>query len=299
MTRPPLGAPWPTAATRPVLLLGWPGRYSLSPVIHNAAFREQGLDLVYLVAPTPPEELAAVVGAIGTIGVIGANVTVPHKQAVVGSCTVLSDEARLIGAVNTLVWTSDGLLGDNTDADGLRDALTADVALAAGDRYVVLGSGGAARAAAVAVGRLAGQLSVIARRADAAEELAELGVRAGATAAVGVDLADTERVAAVTAAARVVVNATPLGMHAERLPEPLMALRHGQVAYDLVYEPPDTPFLQAAREAGAEGHHGLGMLVAQAAASYRRWTGRAAPLSVMSAAATAALVERLRHGGQR
>src|SRR5690606_36536468 len=118
MTRPPLGAPWPTAATRPVVLLCWPARHSLSPVIHNAAFREHDLDLVYLVAPTPPERLLEVVDTLGTIGVIGANVTVPHKRAVLERCDALTDEAELIGAVNTLSWTSDGLVGDNTDATG-------------------------------------------------------------------------------------------------------------------------------------------------------------------------------------
>jgi shikimate dehydrogenase len=93
-------------------------------------------------------------------------------------------------------------------------------------------------------------------------------------------------------AARVVLNATPLGMGHERLPEPLMALRDDQVAYDLVYEPSVTPFLREAARAGAEAHHGLGMLVGQAAASYRRWTGRDAPVEVMVRAAEAALAAR-------
>ena len=110
------GRPWPQASTRPVVLLGWPARHSLSPVIHNAAFAADGLDLVYLAAPCAPEGLRQVVGALGTIGAVGANVTVPHKRAVVAHCDRLTDEAELIGAVNTLSWTDDGLLGDNTDA---------------------------------------------------------------------------------------------------------------------------------------------------------------------------------------
>lgn len=294
MSRPVPGAPWPTAATRPVVLLGWPARHSLSPVIHNAAFREHDLDLVYLAAPTPPDELERVIAALGVVGAVGANVTIPHKQRVLQRCDVLTDEARLIGAVNTLAWTTDGLLGDNTDATGLRNALTAELTLESGDGVLVVGSGGAARAAVVAVGRLGAELVVAARRLDAARELASLGTRAGARGSVAIDLAGTDGLRERSSSARVVLNATPLGMRGERLPEPLMDLRPGQVAYDLVYEPPETPFLVAAREAGAQAHHGLGMLVAQAAASYRRWTGREAPLAVMSAAATAAVAERLR-----
>jgi shikimate dehydrogenase len=285
--------PWPTATTRPVLLLGWPARYSLSPVIHNAAFAADELDLVYLVAPCPAEHLEQLVEVLATIGAVGANVTVPHKRAVMAYCDRLTDEAELIGAVNTLVWTDDGLLGDNTDAVGLRDALVADVAPGTGERFLVLGSGGAARAAVVAIGRLGGGLSLAARRPDAAQELAALGARAGAVETRVVALDDAAGLREVTQAARVVVNATPLGMQHERLPEPLMALRADQVAYDLVYEPSDTPFLREAHRAGAAAHHGLGMLVGQAAASYRRWTGRDAPVEVMSAAADAALAERL------
>jgi shikimate dehydrogenase len=290
--REPGGGPWPTAETRPVVLLGWPARHSLSPVIHNAAFTAHGLDLVYLVAPCPPERLDGVVDALGTIGAVGANVTVPHKRAVLERCDVLTDEAALIGAVNTLAWTAEGLVGDNTDATGLRDDLAALVRPELGERFVVLGSGGAARAAAVAVGRLGGSLTVAARRPDAARELANLGARAGAQSAQGIDLAAVEVLADATDAARVVVNATPLGMHDEPLPEPLMGLRADQVAYDLVYDPSETPFLRAAAAAGAGAHHGLGMLVGQAAASYRRWTGRDAPLEVMVAAAQRALAAR-------
>lgn len=292
MTRPPLGAPWPTAATRPVVLLGWPARHSRSPQMHNAAFAEQGLELVYLALEVPPQRLAATVEVLGAVGAVGANVTVPHKAAVVALCDHLTDEAALIGAVNTLTWTTDGLLGDNTDAVGLQEALTDDVSVPRGDRMVLLGTGGAARAVAVAAGRLQVELTVMGRRADAALDVAELARRAGAPSAIAVDLAEQDAVAAAVAAAHLVLNATPLGMQGERLPDPFHDLRAGQVAYDLIYDPPQTPFLRSAADAGADAHHGIGMLVGQAAASYRRWTGRSAPLGAMSAAAVAAVAER-------
>src|SRR5690606_8702366 len=115
------------ADTRLLALIGWPARYSLSPVIHNAALHEQGLDLVYLVLPTRPEHLRSVLDALGSVGMVGANVTVPHKLAVMPACDRLTAEAELIGAVNTLSWTPEGLVGDNTDATGLLGALTTDL----------------------------------------------------------------------------------------------------------------------------------------------------------------------------
>jgi shikimate dehydrogenase len=290
VTRPAPEAPWPTAATRLLVLLGWPVRHSLSPVMHNAALREQDLDLVYLTLPTPPDRLTEVVAALGDVEAVGANVTVPHKLAVVGSCDALTEEAALIGAVNTLAWTPEGLLGDNTDATGLRDALADDVGgLRPGARTVLLGTGGAARSAAVAAGRLELRVTVAGRRPERAEELAELAERAGSQGADACDLADERRLRDAVGRAHLVINATPLGMEGESLPEPCHRLAPGQVAYDLVYSPPETPFLHAARAAGAEAHNGLGMLVGQAAASYRRWTGREAPTTTMSAAAVAAL----------
>lgn len=288
--RTPAGqAPWPTASTRPVVLLGWPAGHSLSPVIHNAAFREQGIDLVYLAFPTPPERLHRVVDTLGWIGAVGANVTVPHKQAVLDLCDRLTAEAELVGAVNTLAWTADGLLGDNTDATGFMTAMRDDVGIDDGARIVVLGTGGAARAAAVGLGRLGVQVTFVGRRPDAAQELADLAALCGADEADAVDLADLEWVQRAVDGAGVFVNATPLGMDGEDLPDPFMRLGAHQIAYDMVYRPALTPFLEAARSVGARAHHGLGMLVAQAAGAYQRWTGRKPPLPTMSAAAAAGL----------
>ncbi|MFO7779422.1 MAG: shikimate dehydrogenase [Nitriliruptoraceae bacterium] len=291
MTQEAPGA-WPTATTRLVVLLGWPARHSLSPALHNAAFRAQGLDLVYLAVPTPPRAVREVVAALGAMEVLGANVTVPHKQAVLAACDELTEEAHLIGAVNTLHWSEAGLIGDNTDARGLLAALASDVAPAPQDGWVLFGTGGAARAAAVAIGRLAGALTVVGRREGAAREVADLAARAGAYDTEVVLADDAGRLGAVTEAARTIVNATPLGMGGERLPEALMALEPGQVAYDLVYDPAPTPFLIAAQQRGAASHHGLGMLIGQAAVSYERWTGGPAPRQVMTAAARHALAAR-------
>lgn len=279
----------PVASTRLVALLGWPVRHSLSPLIHNAAFREQDVDLVYVALPTLPADLGAVVSVLGRVEAVGANVTVPHKEAVIACCDRLTDEAELVGAVNTLLWQPDGLVGDDTDALGLGAVLRNDVALPPGASSVVLGTGGAARACAVALGRAGSFVTFVGRRVDAAEELAELAIECGAPEGRGIGLDETSWVADAARDATLVVNATPLGMAGEELPDPFGSLRKGQVALDLVYRPVETPFLRAAREAGVETYHGLGMLVAQAAESYRRWTGLEPPTATMSAVALAAL----------
>lgn len=283
--------PWPTSRTRPVVLLGWPVAHSISPAMHNAAFREQALDLVYLALPTSPGDLHRVVDALGAVGAVGGNVTVPHKETVRLLCDSLTEEAELVGAVNTLVWDADGLRGDNTDAVGLEGVLGEELGIGPADGAVVLGTGGAARAAVVALGRLGCAVTVVGRRPDAAETLASLAETAGASEVDAIDSADPTWVPAAIGRARLVVNATSLGMAGEELPAPFHALGSGHIAYDLVYNPPETPFLASARAAGAEAHHGLGMLVGQAAASYRSWTGQEAPRSTLSAAALAALFD--------
>lgn len=286
---PGTGAAWPTATTRGLAVLGWPVGHSLSPVMHNAALRAQAIDLVYLALPVPPERLLDVVGALGVAGFRGANVTVPHKQTVMEACDEVTDEARLIGAVNTLTWDDGGRLsGHNTDAVGLQRAL--DQVEAGSGPAVVLGTGGAARAAVVALSRRGGPVTVVGRRPDAATEVADVGTRAGGT--VATCALDDARLAQLVGSAALVVNATPLGMGRESLPAPFMSLAVGQTAYDLVYAPPDTPFLQAAEAGGAAAHHGLSMLVHQAGESYERWTGRPAPVDVMAEAALAALEGR-------
>lgn len=283
------GSPWPRASTRGLAVLGWPVRHSLSPVMHNAALQAQELDLAYLALPVPPERLLDVVGVLGTVGFVGANVTVPHKQAVMEACDRLTDEARLIGAVNTLHWDGDatdgGLTGDNTDAVGLYRAL--EQAEVAAGPAVLLGTGGAARAAVVALARRGAPVTVVGRRPDAAAGVAEVGARAGA--AVSSCGLDDPHLDELVRDAVLVVNATPVGMGDESLPAPFMSLGTDQTAYDLIYAPPDTPFLQAAVAGGAAAHHGLSMLVHQAAVAYERWTGHRAPMAVMTAAAEDAL----------
>ena len=275
--------PWPGAATGLLAVLGHPVAHSLSPVMHNAALAVAGLDIAY-VAVAPPHLADALTG-LAALGFVGCNVTVPHKRAALAACTTLGPEAVAVGAVNTLVVTPEGLHGANTDTTGFLAGLPADVARGVA---VVFGAGGAARAVVVALARREWDVVVAARRPAQASDLArEVADAGGSVVGVGLDdLADA------VATATMVVNATPLGLHHEPLPGPLMALRPDQVAYDLVYNPPDTPFLVAARDRGAVAVDGLAMLVGQAAAAFELWTGATADTAVMRAAARRALPTR-------
>jgi shikimate dehydrogenase len=270
-----------------LVLLGWPVGHSRSPAMHNAAAAHLDLPLRYRALAVHPDDLLEVVAELGRRGVRGANVTVPHKLAVLAACEVLTEEARLVGAVNTLTWDRDAqgvrLEGHNTDAVGLERALAADVGDLTGRRVLLVGTGGAARAAAVALTRSGARVSVAGR--DAGGSAAVLDVvtatdLVGGAAAGIVDLLDDAALMTAVRAADVVLNATSLGLQGEHLPRACEALGQDQVAYDLVYGGP-TPFLAAAAAAGAAAHGGLGMLVHQAAAAFERWSGAEAPSEVM------------------
>lgn len=264
-----------TAATRLLCVLGHPVGHSLSPVLHSAAIAASGLDAVYLAFDVAPDRFDAAVDGLVALGFLGANITIPHKAAALAGAEVATDEAVFVGAANTLFWDAQGrLTADNTDAAGLRGVLRDGCGVVAGDDVVLLGTGGAARAAAVALGRLGAAVRVVGRRPGAAAVIADLAVQAG-----GAEPTTTMR----GGRARVVVNATPLGRHGERLPEELMGQGAGQVALDLNYRVP-SPFLTEAAARGALALDGLGMLVGQAEAAFARWTGAPPPPGVMAAA---------------
>lgn len=257
-----------------VCLLGDPVAHSRSPQLHTAAFAAAGVDAIY-VACAVTDVVAALDGLLA-LGALGANVTVPHKRAAWEHVTRRTDEAQLVGAANTLFRDAGHWVADNTDAVGVHRALVDDIGLVRGDEVVVFGAGGAARAVAVALGRIGARVRFDARRPALAEEVLALALTAGADPLPA------------SASPRLVVNATPLGLHGERLPERFHELRDDQLVLDLVYDADATPFVADARARGLRAWDGLGMLVHQAAAAFERWTGQPAPVAVMQAAAGAA-----------
>ena len=272
-------------STRPVGVIGWPVDHSLSPAIHNAAFVALGLDRVYVPLPVAPARLPAALEGLAALGFVGANVTMPHKTRTAELIDDLSEDARRLGAVNTIVVEADGLAGHNTDALGFERFLRDDVGFDASDRSgLVFGAGGGARACALAASRSGlASLTVAVRDASRAEGLrAALEGSSTEVRVVGFDEAASVR-------ADLIVNATPLGVHGESLPLP--ELDRGVVGVDLLYRPGATPFQNDVRAAGGAAFGGLGLLLQQAALSFELWTGQTAPLPVMSAAALGELAE--------
>ncbi len=272
-------------STSAVGVLGWPLEHTLSPVIHNAAFRSLGLDWIYFAWPVPPERLGAALEGLRALGAMGANVTMPHKETVLGLLDEVSGDALAIGAVNTVERLGEALVGHNTDIDGFSQFLTQEAGCdPVGRNALVLGSGGAARAVVKALADLgAAGVTVAARNPTKSSEL-ELLYPEGVTPATWSEAGDA------AANSDIIVNATPLGMNGEDALPGATFNRH-QVVVDLVYRPPTTRLVERARAAGAGAWGGLGMLLGQAAASFRIWTGQEAPLDTMSAAALRAITQ--------
>ncbi|MDP1792992.1 MAG: shikimate dehydrogenase, partial [Acidimicrobiales bacterium] len=271
-----------SGTTRIAGVIGDPVRHSLSPVIHNAAFAEAGLDWAFVAFEVCEGDAAAAITGARALGVDGLSVTMPHKGAVIEALDRLSPTATRLGAVNAIVREGTEFVGHSTDGPGLVDALAYDEGFAPeGKRCVVVGAGGAARAVVLALADAGADEVVVINRTHANAELA--AALAGRNGRVGTasDVRDAD----------LVVNATPLGMTGgAELPAVDPSLFHSnQLVVDLVYAPPVTPTIQAARAAGAHAVGGLGMLVHQAAHAFTLWTGQEAPLPAMSAAAMAAL----------
>ena len=278
-------------ATKLVGIIGWPVEHSLSPAMHNAAFAELGLDWAYLPMPVFPDHLGDAIRGLQALGFSGANVTVPHKQAVMQYLDDISHNAQVIGAVNTIHIEGGQLYGDNTDAPGFLRSLE-DVGFEPDEvRAVVLGAGGAARAIAHALAQAGSQeLALFSRRRQQAEHLcSDLSRFHPRVRFVAHNLADVDQ---IDERFDLLVNATPVGMwpNTESSPWPrqLPVPAHLMVC-DLIYIPAESLFLTQARASGAETINGLGMLVAQGALAFEVWTGIRPPIDTMKAACLRAM----------
>ena len=282
-----------TAKTSVVGLIGWPVSHSVSPALHNAAFAHLGLDWTYLPLPVDPARPDAVIQAVlglRALGLRGANVTVPHKQAVMPALDRLTPAAQAIGAVNTIVVESDGaLLGDNTDAPGFIADLRDHSVAPAGMTVLVLGAGGSARAVVYGLADAGAQTILIANRTleRASDLAAAIAARCPGCQiqAIGLDALPEH-----AADADLIVNCTALGMTPQvetSLWPKELGFRRNQVVYDLVYNPRQTQLLQQAAADGARAIGGIGMLVWQGALAFQRWTGVVAPVAIMRRAVDA------------
>jgi shikimate dehydrogenase len=254
---------------------GWPVAHSRSPQMHNAALAAAGLDdWRYLRLPLPPGLFAETVRALPAAGFRGVNVTIPHKHAALAVADRASEAAQAIGAANTLTFEDGAIVADNTDAPGLLGALPSSPA---GKTVLILGAGGAGRAAAWALkGAGAADVAIWNRTPERAKALAaQLGVRA----------VEAPRMADI------LVNCTSVGLTDREgtfkaLPVRADEMGAGSLVVDMVYRAGGTHLLEAARTRGAGVIDGLEILVAQGAASFERWTGLEAPREAMRVAAT-------------
>jgi shikimate dehydrogenase len=258
-------------ATRLAGVIGWPVEHSRSPQMHNAAYAALGMDWAYVAMPVEPARLEQALRGAAALGFAGLNVTLPHKQATAAICDELSSEASRADSANTVLMLDGGLLrGETTDGQGMLDAI-GDLP---GPGALVLGAGGAARAAVSALVGAGVAVTVSARRREAAEQLAgELG--AAATEWPARD------------APELIVNATPLGQAGDAALLPLDAeLLDSRVVCDLAYrgDGADTGLIAAARERGARAVDGLEVLVGQGALAFRLFTGVEPPVEMMRAA---------------
>lgn len=276
-------------------VIGHPLKQSLSPVFQQAALDQLGLDIVYEAWPTPEDGLAARIAELRAPSVLGANVTIPHKEAAVPMMDELDELARKVGALNTIANRDGRLHGYNTDVEGFLRALREDAGFQPnGRRVLVAGAGGAARAVVVALVEVGvSSVTVINRTfARATKLIGDLQPIAGETQLHALPDMYTSW-AASAVGCDLLVNCTSAGSagtaEERESPVPTDVIHAGALVYDLIYRPAETVLMRAARKRGAQVIGGLPMLIYQGAASFQIWTGREAPVDAMLEAARRAL----------
>ncbi len=270
------------AETKLCVLIGNPVGHSLSPALHNAAFREIGLNYAYMAFKV--EDLAKAVAGIRALGIRGVSVTIPHKVKVIEYLDEIDTTAQEIGAINTILNADGRLQGYNTDSPGALKALTDAGASFAGKKILILGSGGAARAVAFGLANHS-SIELLTIQGIVEEELKslkrDLAKKGGPN--VNTEILSESVLKKAVSDADIVINCTPVGMHPEvdRSVIPSGLLQKGQVVFDVVYNPLKTKLLREAKEAGCRVIPGVEMFVNQAASQFELWTGEKAPISVM------------------
>jgi shikimate dehydrogenase len=265
-------------------LIGDPVEHTMSPAMHNAAFKKLGLDYIYLPFRVRPEELTQAIAGLKALNIRGFNVTIPHKVSVIPLLDGLDPLAEKIGAVNTVVNGGGGLRGYNTDATGFLRALLGRGVKPEDKNVVIVGAGGAARAIAYILAEKGAHLTIINRKLelDWAEDIAQLILEDFGREVRVMELLP-RKLAVALPGADILVNATSVGMSPAggRSPVPARLLHRRTVVFDVVYNPMTTKLLREARAAGAKTIGGVDMLAWQGALAFEKWTGQAAPLALM------------------
>lgn len=274
-----------TGKTQLLAVIGDPVRHSFSPLMHNAAIAQMGLDYVYVALPITTADLADAVRGFEAIGLVGFNITIPHKQAILPLLSEVSEVAQAVGAVNTVRWNGSGWSGTNTDVEGFLSPLAAMEKDWSQVSAVVLGNGGAARAVVAGCAQLGcAEVHVVGRSGQ--KRLAFEQSWVGSAFGQNLQVHPWEALTELMPGAGLVVNTTPVGMSPKVEDSPVSVevmekMQAGAIAYDLIYIPNPTRFLREAQAQGAVVLDGLEMLVQQGAAALRIWTEAAVPVDVM------------------
>ncbi|MFQ5997230.1 MAG: shikimate dehydrogenase [Dehalococcoidales bacterium] len=271
-------------------IIGDPIEHTMSPVMHNAAFRELGLDYVYLPFRVRQEELGKAIAGMRALNIRGLNVTIPHKVTIIPLLDKLDPLAEKIGAINTIVNEAGVLTGYNTDATGFLQALLDRGVKPEGKNVVILGAGGASRAISFILTERGASLVILNRQLTRAEELVHRIAQVFQKEVKALALSE-ENLAKVLAKADILINTTSVGMIPDinETPVPAELLKPGLIVFDIVYNPIQTRLLKEAEVAGAKTIDGLEMLVWQGALAFEKWIGQQAPLEVMRQEAIEAL----------
>jgi len=281
--------------TRICGIIGDPIEHTMSPVIHNAAFKNLGLDYIYIPFRVRKEELGQAVEGIRALNIRGFNVTIPHKVTIMPMLDGLDPLAEKIGAVNTVVNNDGDLRGYNTDATGFLQALLEQGVEPRGKNTVVLGAGGASRAVSYILAERGAHLTILNRQLemDWAEELASRISYDFGKEVKALELS-FENLAMVMERAEMLINATSVGMspNSEDTPVPDQLLKSGLVVCDIVYNPIKTRLLREAEAAGARTMGGIDMLIWQGALAFEKWTEQPAPFDLMRKEAIKVLEKR-------
>lgn len=283
--------------TRLVAILADPVAHSLSPAMHNAAFARHALDYAYVPLRVRPADLGAAVEGLRAGNFRGANVTLPHKQAVVPFLDEVSETSHMMGVVNTIVNDDGRLKGTTTDPIGFLECFREAGHTFQGKTVALIGNGGSARtiAFALALEDKPARVILVGRDTDKSRRLiGEIGGKIGDAAAQTMESVSLADYSSVRLDAQVVVNATPIGMDPDVETSPLAPrdLADGQIVYDIVYVPEKTRLIRDAEARGLKTVGGLGMLVHQGRASFRLWTGLEPDASLFYQAARAQLSSR-------
>lgn len=274
-------------------MFGYPVEHTLSPAMHNAAIAALGLHYVYIPFSVPPDQIGPAIRSLVALGIIGVNLTIPHKERVLPYLDQIAPEAQALGAVNTVHHVESRLIGYNTDDRGFAEPLRTAGFSPQGKRAVVLGAGGAARAVTHRLARDGAQVTLVNRTPERAQALAdEVNRSVGREMVDWLHFEERTRLTDVMIGAQLLVNTTSVGMSPDYQaipPIPLNALHPGLFVYDLIYRPQETRLLAAARAVGAQTLNGVAMLVHQGAAAFEIWTGTRPPLEVMEQAVLAGL----------